>query len=340
MKQITIKKYGSPVNLILEEAASELPPKGFVKINVSYSGVNFADLMCRLGLYPGAPKPPFVPGYEVTGVVDSVGDSSLNELIGKPVLAVTEFGGYASEVIVNRKNIIPLQSENDLKKAAAVPVNYFTAYGMMVTQANIQPGEWLLIHGIGGGVGIAALQLGKKLGSRIIGTASSHKHERLKSMGVEYLIDYQHENFVERVKDITGGLGADVILDPIGGTNTKKSYKSLAPLGRLIAYGFSTAATRNRRMTLHSIKEYMTRIKFDPLKLMLHNKGIFGFHLGRLQAKPDFHEKVVTVVMDWFNDKTIEPVIDKIYSFSQAAEAHQYIHEHRNFGKVLLSPDD
>lgn len=339
MQQIWITKHGPVKTLEVRSAPSpELSP-GQVRIRVNYSGINFADLMCRLGLYPGAPKPPFVPGYEVSGIVDKTGDNSLEHWVGKPVLAVTEFGGYSSEVIVHEKFLIPLANEALLETAAAIPVNYFTAYGMMVTQANLQPDEWLLIHGIGGGVGIAALQISKILKAKVIGTASKQKHERLKSIGVAHLMDHD-EDLISCVREITDGRGADVILDPIGGTQLKRSYAALAPLGRLINYGFSTAASGNRRFTFHALKEYLTRMKFDPLEMMSANKGVFGFHLGRLKGRPDFHRKAVRQVMDWYNNGDIAPVIDKVFKFSDVQDAHQYIHDRLNFGKILLTPDD
>lgn len=339
MQQIWITKAGPPNTLKVKSVPSPVPERGQVRIHVNYSGINFADLMCRLGLYPGAPKPPFVPGYEVSGNVDRVGDKSLDHWLGKSVLAVTEFGGYSSEVIVNAEFLIPLKNESAMKSATGIPVNYFTAYGMMISQANLQPGEWLLIHGIGGGVGIAALQVAKILKANVIGTASIGKHERLKKMGVEHLIK-GNENFVSQVKEITGGRGADVILDPIGGENMKRSYAALAPLGRLVNYGFSTAATAKGRFSFRSLKEYMTRMKFDPLEMMSKNKGVFGFHLGKLKDRPDFHRKVTTQVMKWFENGDINPVIDEVFKFSDAQGAHQYIHDRKNFGKVLLCPDE
>lgn len=340
MQQIWITKKGSPKTLKVRETSLPEPNSGQLSVKVKYAGINFADLLARMGLYPGAPKPPYVPGFEFSGVVEKAGHKELEHWIGKPVLGVSKAGGYSSQILVEESMLIPLKSESELKTAAAIPVNYFTAYGMMITQAHLQEKEWILIHGIGGGVGIAALQLAKILKAEIIGTASRAKHDRLIKMGITHLIDYNAENFVTRTLEITNGKGADVILDPIGGSNLRRSYEALASLGRLINYGFSKAAPGNRGLSLSALKEYLTRKKFDPLEMMRSNKGLFGFHLGRLRDRPDFHLKASGQVMEWFHSGSIQPVVDKVFPFHSAPEAHQYLHDHKNFGKVLLSPDE
>jgi len=338
MEQVWITKYGAPSVLKLQRKPSREPGKGELKITVHYCGINFADLMCRLGLYPTAPKPPFVPGYEVSGFVERVGADVPETLVGKPVLGIGKFGCYSSEIILPMERVIALQTEEQLKQAAAIPVNYFTAFGMMVKQAHLQSGEWVLIHGIGGGVGLAAWQLAQLIGARVIGTASAHKHTHLRELGVEHLIDYHTEDFVARVLEITGRRGADVILDPIGGTNLKRSYQALAKLGKLVNYGFSAAARGTSRFSIQVLKEYLKRMKFDPVKMMMENKGVFGFHLGFLDDRPDFTRQVAETIMTWFNTGEIQPVVDRVFPLSQAPEAHQYLHDHKNFGKVLLSP--
>jgi len=340
MQQIWITKKGSPNTLKVRESTLGDPGPGQLSVKIKYAGINFADLLARMGLYPGSPKPPYVPGFEFSGIVEKAGSEELESWVGKPVLGVTKTGAYSSQILAEESLLIPLNSESELKSAAAIPVNYFTAFGMLITQANLQENEWFLIHGIGGGVGIAALQVARILKAKVIGTASLGKHERLKKMGVENLIDYNSEDFLPRVMEITRGKGADVIIDPIGGSNLERSYKALSSLGRLVNYGFSTAAPGNKGKSLKAIREFLMRKKFDPLEMMASNKGVFGFHLGRLRGSSDFHLKASTKVMEWFHSGAIEPVVDKVFSFQQAAQAHQYIHDHKNIGKVLLSPHE
>ncbi len=339
MQQIWITRYGKEEVLTLQE--SELPPPGSngVQVKVHYAGINFADLLCRRGLYPSAPPPPFVPGYEVSGIIEKVGSAVAGELVGRPVVGLTRFGGYSSKIILPRDQVLLLEDEKQLRAAAALPVNYFTAYGMLINQAHLKEGEWVLIHGIGGGVGIAALQIAQLLGGQIIGTASRWKHVKLKEMGVEHIIDPREVDFYTCVQEVTLGLGADVILDPIGGGHFAESYRALAKLGRLVMYGFSTATEGRGRYSWHAVKEYVKMPRFNPLKLISMNRGVFGFHLGLLQNHARFFQQVTSNVMRWYQEGRITPQIDRVFTFSEVQEAHRYIHQRRNFGKVLLSPD-
>jgi len=339
MQQIWITRHGGEEVLSILE--NELPPPSAkeVQIKVHFAGINFADLLCRQGLYPSAPPLPFVPGYEISGNIEKVGSAVEEDLIGRPVVGLSRFGGYSSVVNLSRDSILLLEDQQQLQTAAALPVNYFTAYGMLINQARLQKGEWVLIHGIGGGVGIAALQIAQLLGGRIIGTASHWKHAKLKEMGVEHVIDPRHRDIYSYVQEVTLGLGADVILDPIGGRHFAESFRMLAKLGRLVVYGFSIATKGRGRYSWHAIKEYLRMPRFNPLKLISTNRGVFGFHLGLLEDHSGFFQQVTREVMQWYYEGKIAPQIDRVFPFNEVQNAHRYLHERRNFGKVLLSPD-
>ncbi|NOZ73853.1 MAG: zinc-binding dehydrogenase [FCB group bacterium] len=339
MHQVQIISYGGPdrlqsVNLPLAE-----PRENEVTIEVHYAGINFADIMCRIGLYPNAPKPPFAPGYEVSGTIIEVGSRVETSLVGKPVLALTPFGGYSTHVTIPRSRIILLEDESEYRWSVALPVNFLTAQLMLFRQAALRSGDFVLIYGIGGGVGIAALQLAQKAGAYIIGTASQWKHERLREMGVEHLIDPKNENLPERVKTITEGKGVDVILDPIGGRNLKQSYRLLNTLGRLVVYGFSTAATPKRNW-FKALREYRAIPRFNPLKLMQDNKGVFGFHLGYLWERETELSTILTGLLKQVREKELAVVIDREFPLDNAAAAHRYIHDRKNFGKIILNCRD
>jgi NADPH:quinone reductase-like Zn-dependent oxidoreductase len=231
-------------------------------------------------------------------------------------------------------------NEKWLDVAAAIPVNYLTAYFMMVHQAAIREDEWFLIHGIGGGVGIAALQIAQYLGVKIIGTCSGWKHDQIHDMGVEHVIDYRSENFKDRVLEITDGNGADVIIDSLGGKALKDSFGCLAEFGRLISYGFSKAAPGTKKNILKILPEYLGMPKFNPMHLMAKNKGVFGFHLGLIQKRQDLVKKYGSLLLKWLDDGIISPKVDTIFPLEKAAEAHQYISDRKNFGKVLLMADE
>ena len=340
VQQVIITRHGGPEVLHVRETAEPQLKSGDVQIDVKYSGINFADLLMRMGLYPSAPKPPFTPGYEVSGVIAKVGSTENDELLGKSVAALTKFGGYSSKVVVKKDRLIALPDGIDMAQAAAMPVVYLTSYVMLSLQAHLQKDEWVLIHNIGGGVGLAAVELSRMIGANIIGTASVGKHDRLREKGIHHLIDYNTEDFVARVKEITEGKGVDVIIDPIGGENLKKSYKALGSFGRLVVFGFSKAASGPRRKVLHLLKEYIKTPKFSPIQLMGHNKGVFGCHLGMVMDRQELLQECMQKLMSYFQSGDINPHVDRVFPLNRVTDAHQYIMDRRNFGKVLLAADD
>ena len=338
-QSIFVTKHGVPDVLKLKPDSLKEPIIGEVCVKIKYSGINFADIMGRMGLYPTAPKPPYVPGFEIAGIIEKTGGDSTKNLVGRAVVGLSRFHGYSTHTNVPLNQLFFID-EKWLNVAAAIPVNYLTAYFMMVHQAAIRENEWFLIHGIGGGVGIAALQIAQHLGVKIIGTCSGWKHNQIHEMGVEHVIDYRSENFKDRVLEITDGNGADVIIDSLGGKALKDSYGCLAEFGRLISYGFSKAAPGTKKNILKIIPEYLGMPKFNPMHLMSKNKGVFGFHLGLIQKRQDLVKKYGSLLLQWLDDGIISPKVDTIFPLEKAAEAHQYISDRNNFGKVLLMADE
>src|SRR5262245_631430 len=190
MRQMAFSRYGAPDVLVAREAPSPAPAPGEVRIAVRAAGVNFADVLARIGLYPDAPKPPLVVGYEVAGIVDAVGAGVTRLSAGDRVVALTRFGGYASEVVAPEMYVFPFHADLSDAEAAALPVNYLTALIALYKMANIAAGETVLIHGAGGGVGIAAIQLARLRRATVIGAASASKHPTLRALGVDHLVDY------------------------------------------------------------------------------------------------------------------------------------------------------
>jgi len=339
MKQVWIPRKGAPDVLEIRNTADPVPQEGQIRIDVHFAGINFADILARMGLYPDSPKLPCVVGYEVSGVVDAVGKGMSSDMIGREVAALTRFGGYSSKVCVDVDQLMTLPEGISLESAAAMPVNYLTAYIMMVEQARFRSGDTILIHGIGGGVGIAALQLSKIIGANsIIGTASAWKHEDLLKMGADHLIDYNSEDFVHRVMELTDKRGVDLVLDPVAGKYVKRSYSCLRPLGSVVFYGMSSAAPGKRRNLFFGLKALLSTGKFHPIRLMNANKGVHGCNLGHLWSERERLKKTMEQLTIWLAKGKISPVVDRVFSFENAPEAHEYIQDHRNLGKVLLSP--
>ena len=221
MRQIWISKAGPPEVLVIKEAADPQPGPGELRIRVEASGVNFADVMGRLGLYPDLPKIPVVPGYEVAGRVDAVGGGVDASWVGRDVFALTRFGGYADVVCAPQAQVFSRPPSMSAQEGASIPVNYLTAWQLIVVMGGLKPGETILVHSAGGGVGIAATQIAKHIGAKVIGTASAAKHAELRALGVDHLIDYRTEDFEPRARQITGGRGVELILDAVGGDSLK-----------------------------------------------------------------------------------------------------------------------
>jgi NADPH:quinone reductase-like Zn-dependent oxidoreductase len=340
MRQIWISKAGPPETLVLKEAPDPKARAGEARIRVEASGVNFADVMGRMGLYPDLPKIPVVPGYEVAGRVDSVGEGVDASWIGRNVFALTRFGGYADVVCAPTGRIFPRPEGMSAEEGAAIPVNYLTAWQLIVVMGALKAGETMLVHSAGGGVGVAATQIAKHLGAKVIGTASAAKHQELRALGVDHLIDYRTEDFEKRAREMTQGRGVELILDAVGGESLKKGYRLLAATGRLGIFGASSAA-RNKTggmLGMVSMLAGTPWLQFNPLSLMNANKGVFGVNLGHMWDEGDRMAGWMDQLMRLWGEGAVKPRIARVFSFSEAAAAHHFIQDRSNIGKVLLTP--
>src|ERR1700733_13548253 len=246
MRAMVVKRYGPPEVFESREVPDPQPKPGEVVVRVKAVGVNFADLLQRMGIYPGTPKPPFVPGFEVSGVVEKVaegGKASDGEPlhVGDAVTALPQFNAYAEWVAVPAGRVYRLPAGMPFDDAAAIPVNYLTAYHSMFAMGNLQPGDRILVHGAAGGVGIAAVQLARARGLVIFGTAGPTKQEYLRKIGVDHAIDYQKSDFVEGVRKFAPH-GIEMGMTRHGEKSFSRSYECLGPTRRLGIYGLSAAA--------------------------------------------------------------------------------------------------
>ena len=340
MRQIWIPKAGPPEVLQVREAPDPQPAAGELRIRVEASGVNFADIMGRLGLYPDLPRMPVVPGYEVAGRVDAAGPGAGASWIGRDVFASTRFGGYADVVCVPEAQVFARPSNMSAEEGAAIPVNYLTAWQLIVAMGGLKAGETVLVHSAGGGVGIAATQIAKHIGAQVIGTASAAKHRELRELGADHLIDYRTEDFEARAREITGGRGVELILDAVGGNSLKKGYRLLAPTGRLGIFGASSAAASKERGYLGMISMLANTpwVQFNPLSLMNANKGVFGVNLGHLWGEFDRMRPWIDELKGLWEIGAIRPRIARAFTFDEAPAAHHFIQDRKNIGKVLLKP--
>jgi len=337
MRQIVIPRHGPPEVLLQREAPDPLPAPGEVRIAVRAAGVNFADVMARLGIYPDAPPPPLVVGYEVAGIIDALGQGVATHHLGQRVVAFTRFGGYASMAVTRADFAFTAPACLSDIEAAAIPVNYLTALVALDKLGNLGPGETVLVHGAGGGVGIAALQLARLRRATVIGTASAAKHEALRALGIDHAIDPRDGGMAAAIRRLTAGRGVDVILDPVGGASLAEGYSLLAPLGRLVAYGASSAVRGERRSWWRILRTLAAMPRFRPLALMNDNRGVLGLNLGRLWDEVPRLTPAMHGLLDDVAAGRLKPVIDRSFPLDRAADAHRLLQARGNLGKVVLS---
>ena len=337
MQQIWIPKIGGPEVLELREAPDPEPGAGEVRVQVEAAGVNFADLMARMGLYPDAPPLPAVVGYEVAGKIDAVGEGVPESRIGEDVVSMTRFGGYSSAV-VQRSELVGQRPQGlDAVTAAAIPVTGLTAWMMLEVMGRVREGDRVLVHSAGGGVGLMALDLIKRRGATAIGTASAHKHETLYARGYDQLIDYRNEDWTEALADQEG---LDLILDAIGGDYWEKGLTSLRAGGRMVCFGFSSNASSTKRNVFTAMGNLwaVPWRKFNPIWLINHNVGVLGVNMGHLWHERDRVAGWLREVVGLWETGEIKPLVHAAVPFDRAAEAHQILHDRANIGKVVLTP--
>jgi NADPH:quinone reductase-like Zn-dependent oxidoreductase len=277
-------------------------------------------------------------GYEVAGTVDSVGAGVQGFREGDRVGSLTRFGGYADVVCVPAGQAFPISPALPFEKAAAIPVNYLTAWLMLVHLGCVRAGDRVLVHAVAGGVGQAAVQICHWRGAEVVGTASTSKHPRLKQMGVAHCIDYRTQDFEAEVRRLYGKAGVDVALDAVGGASFRKSYRSLGPLGRLYIFGVSSFAPGQRRSVVAALRGLASMPRFSPIDMMNRNRGVHGVNLGHLWHRAELLNQMLGEIMTLVADGTFDPVVDQVFPFDRAGDAHARLQDRQNFGKVLLAP--
>jgi synaptic vesicle membrane protein VAT-1 len=337
MRQIWITRTGPPEVLQVREAPDPEPEPGEVRIRVKAAGINFADLMARMGLYPDSPKLPCVVGYEVSGLIDRVGAGVTDLHEGDRVIGMPRFGGYTDCLVVPSAQVFPMPEKMTFEEAAALPVVYLTAYDMMLFTGHLRPGSTVLIHSAAGGVGLAAIEIARTRGCLILGTASPGKHDFLRQQGVAHAIDSKGD-YGPAVRQIVGDRGVDLILDPVGGKSWTTGYDLLGPCGRLVAFGMSSVTSGKRRRLFHAAAQVMQVKKINPMKLMGDNKTVSGTNMGHLFERADLLRPQFSALLEMYQAGQIHPRVDRTFPLDEAPAAHHYIHDRKAMGKVLLVP--
>jgi NADPH:quinone reductase-like Zn-dependent oxidoreductase len=344
MMAVVLTRTGSPDVLEVQDRPAPRVGAGEVGIAVRAAGLNFADLMARVGLYPAAPKPPCVLGYEVAGQVETLGEGVTGLTVGQRVMAGVQFGGHAERVTANTRDVMPMPERLSFEQGAAFCVSYATAYAALIIMGGLRRQDRVLIHSAAGGVGLAATQLAHNVGADIYGTASLAKHAAIKLQGVHHPIDYRTHDFSAEVRQLTNGEGVDVVIDAIGPTSYRKDYRILRPGGRLIMCGLSEALNekgRSLRATARSLIRLPTATMpwWNAARMLNQNRGVFGLNLLSWWRREGGMDRITGPLLADLEEGRITPVVAESFPFSRAGDAHRYLAERRNIGKVVLTPN-
>ncbi len=333
VRAVVITKHGGTEVLAVQERSEPAPGPGQVRIDVRAAGVNFADTLARVGLYADAPKPPCVVGYEVAGTISAVGEGVDAGRVGERVMAGTPFGGYAEQVVVPAADVVALPERLSFEEGAAVPVVYATAWASLYGYGSLRAGERVLVHSAAGGVGIAVLQLAKRGGAEVHGTASPAKHDRLRELGLDRAIDYRSDGWWRDLPTY------DLVVDGIGGASFKRSYALLRPGGRLIALGASSVQEGEKRNLRRALPQALRMMRgFDLIKQLNESKAVVGINMKRLWDDRGTLAPWIEPLTAYLDDATIAPVVHAAVPFARAGEAHRILAARENVGKVVLVP--
>ncbi|XP_062330102.1 synaptic vesicle membrane protein VAT-1 homolog isoform X1 [Osmerus eperlanus] len=289
-----------------------------VLVRVKACGLNFADLLGRQGLYELLPSPPVTPGMECSGVIEDVGEEVTDRKVGDRVITMSRSGLWQEVAAVSADHTLIMPEQMSFEEGAAIPINYLTAYLMLFEMANCRSGQSILIHMAAGGVGVAATQLCKTVKDvTVFGTASASKHDTIREGGVTHPIDYRTRDYVEEIRNISPN-GLDIVLDPLGGSDTHKGFNLLKPMGTLIVFGAANCVTGQKKNLLALAKTWYNQFTINTLRLMHANKAVCGFHLGYLNDDQLIFQ-TLGKLLELYNQGKIKPRIDSTYHFEQVA---------------------
>ncbi|MBI4869191.1 MAG: zinc-binding dehydrogenase [Candidatus Wallbacteria bacterium] len=336
---MVVTRHGGPE--VLQRRQLPLPPPEAhqVQIQTRAIGLNFADVYQRLGLYEAAPPPPFVPGFEVSGIVRAVGAQVTGFQPGQRVAGATRFGAYATVVNVPETFCFEMPPDASFEEAAGFPCVSVTAHYALYELGHLRDGMKVLIHAAAGGVGIAALQLASRHAVEIFATAgSAEKLQVARQHGAHHVIDYVTQDFEPIVRSSTEGRGVDLVLDSVLGEVFEKSYRLLAPKGRIIAFGAATMMPAGPRANWAKLAwQWLRRPKVDPLQMIGENKTVSGFNLVYLFEDRDLADRSFGELTRLWNEGRLKPVVGSVYPFDRAGEAQEALRSRRTIGKVILT---
>lgn len=327
MRAVVIREPGGPDVLEVREVEAPEVPAGHVRVAVRFAGVNRADLLQRLGVYPAPPgAPPDVPGLEYAGVIEAVGQGARRFAPGDRVFGLVPGGAYAERVVAHEREVAPTPGGLTDEEAAAVPEAFVTAYDALVTRARLAPGERVLVHAVGSGVGTAGLQIARALGCFVAGTSRTQdKLDRCRELGLDAGVLASGGRFADEVLKATGGAGVDAVLELVGGAYVNEDLRACAMRGRIALVGLTAGATAEldlRELLRKRVELFGTVLRSRPLEEKIAAAQVLERHIS-----------------PWLARRAVRPIVDRVFPLEDAAAAQLYIASNASFGKVLLRLD-
>jgi NADPH:quinone reductase-like Zn-dependent oxidoreductase len=335
-RRVVVRSFGGPDVLEVVEDELAEPGAGGARVKVLAADVGFSDVNIRRGRYPGGPRPPFTPGYAIVGTVDAVGPGTAGLEVGQTVGALTFTGGYSQSIVLPASELVPMSAGLDPAEAVTLVFNYLAAHQMLHRVAHVRTGQRILVHGAGGGLGTAFLELGRLAALEVYGTASKPKHALVASLGATP-IDYRSEDFVARVAEVTGGAGVDAAFDPMGSAHLRQTAQAMRRGGALVAYGYYGAAARGRSAIRDVVAQYLdlARWRLPPRRLRV------AFYDTRPTRRrhPGWYRDDLGELCGLLAAGRLHPVIAARLPLEDAAEAHRRIERADVEGRIVLLPN-
>lgn len=335
-RHVIVRQTGGPEVLELTEDELSNPAAGEARVKVLAADVSFSDVNLRRGRYPGAPKPPFTPGYAMVGVVDQLGPETDGPAVGQRVAALTFYGSYSQFITLDARNLVSVPDGLDPAEAVTLVFSYVAAYQMLHRVAHVVAGERVLVHGAAGGVGTAFLELGRLAGLEVYGTASKSKHSLVDRLGGTP-IDYRTEDFVARIAALTGGRGVNAVFDPMGSAHLRRSVAAACKGGTVVAYGFYETANRGGHVILDVLSQYLWLALWS---LPPSAKHVAFYDIRPQQKKhPDWFRQDLSTLFELLAAGSLRPVIAARLPLEEVVQAHQQVEHAQTLGKLVLIPN-
>ena len=336
MRAVVLRRHGPPEILRVSDVPSPEPGDGQVAVQVEAVGLNYAEVLSRRGQYGWAPPLPYVLGMEAAGRIEALGPSVTTRSVGERVVVGSQFGAYGERIVVPQARAFPAPEDYSLEELAAFPVNYMTAWVALTEMARLRPSDRVIVTAAAGGVGTAAVQLASRFGCEVLGLAGSdEKLSRVRELGASATVNYREPGFAQRLEDVVGDRGVDVVLETVGGEVYRRCFASLAPFGRIVVVGYASMNLKKWN-PLTWWPTWRDAPRAGVQELAVASAGILASHLGYLLDDEARLLRVQGDLVDFMRKHGIRPIVGATFPFDDVAEAHRFMESRRSVGKIVL----